>query len=54
LPGEKDIRRSALSMTWPNGTAMNAKAYGWALLTRIASPIAHNHPRRPFRLGGAI
>jgi hypothetical protein len=39
LPGEQDIRRSALSTTPPPGNTMNATAYGWTQLTRIATPV---------------
>lgn len=39
LPGEQDIRRSALSTTPPAGSAMDAKTYGWTQLTRIATPV---------------
>lgn len=39
LPGEQDIRRSALSTTPPAGSTMDAKTYGWAQLTRIATPV---------------
>ncbi|RZM05012.1 MAG: hypothetical protein EOP67_77350 [Sphingomonas sp.] len=39
LPGEQDIRRSALSTTPPTGSAMDAKTYGWTQLTRIATPV---------------
>ena len=39
LPGEKDIRRSALSTTPPAGSTMDAKTYGWMQLTKIATPV---------------
>lgn len=39
LPGEKDIRRSALSTTPPAGSAMDAKTYGWTQLIKIATPV---------------
>jgi pimeloyl-ACP methyl ester carboxylesterase len=39
LPGEQDIRHSALSTTPPAGSAVDAKTYGWTQLTRIATPV---------------
>lgn len=39
LPGEHDIRRSALSTTPPAGSTMDAKTYGWTQLTRIGTPV---------------
>jgi dienelactone hydrolase len=39
LPGEQDIRRSALSTTPPAGTTTDARTYGWTQLTRIATPV---------------
>ncbi len=39
LPGEQDVRRSALSTTPPAGVTMDAKTYGWTQLTRIATPV---------------
>ncbi|KQS02240.1 hypothetical protein ASG11_15850 [Sphingomonas sp. Leaf357] len=39
LPGEQDIRRSALSPIPPAGTTTDAKIYGWGQLTRVATPV---------------
>lgn len=39
LPGEQDIRRSALSTTPPPGNTTDSKVYGWGQLTRIATPV---------------
>lgn len=39
LPGEQDIRRSALSTTPTPGVAMDAKTYVWTQLTKTATPV---------------
>lgn len=39
LPGEQDIRRSALTTTPPPGSRLDAKTFGWTQLTRIATPV---------------
>lgn len=39
LPGEQDIRRSALSTLPRPGTASDAMIYSWSQLTRIATPV---------------
>lgn len=39
LPGEQDIRRSALSTTPTPSAAVDAKTYVWSQLTKIATPV---------------
>lgn len=39
LPGEQDIRRSALSPIPPAGDRTDPKLFGWAQLTKVATPV---------------
>lgn len=39
IPGEQDIRRSAISSVPPPGFKGDPKAYGWAQLTKVATPV---------------